>query len=279
MILDTIVNIRQNSPNALLVLHIKFKVADHAKALDQARDGLVESPEAGAAHQGVLVLQVGGGLLLALLRGVLALGGPPRHVGRVVVQQAAVGVHEAPEVLPAHLVLDEVHLGQHVDVRHLEHDHGRHGAQGAGEELGAVDDEGRLEQVGGAQADVEGAGAREEAHERRQDGHVRVQLDLARHVEDDEVLLGKRVEGVGEEVEVLHEKLEAVDQPAVGAETHLLHDVLEGDEVLDVEVRRVLERLGRRVQVDVERGPPVQLEVGDEGRAERGLCGDRGRAS
>lgn len=279
MVLYAIVDIAQDGPDAVLLLHVELEIADHAEALDEAGDGLVEPPEAGAAHQGVLVLQVGGGLLVALLGGALALGGAARGVGRVVVEQAAVGVHEALEVLLAHLVLDEVHLGEHVDVRDLEHDHGGHGGQGAGEELGAVDDEGGLEQVGGAEADVEGAGAREEAHERGEDGHVRVQLDLARHVEDDEVLLGQRVEGVGEEVEVLHEELEAVDEPAVGAEPHLLHDVLERDEVLDVEVGRVLERLGRRVEVDVEGGPPVELKVCDEGRAERGLWKFMGMSS
>lgn len=91
-------------------------------------------------------------------------------------------------------------------MRHLEHDHRAHGRQRAGEELGAVDHEGRFEQVCGAEVDVEGAGAGEVAHQRGEDGDVRVQLDLAGHVDDDKVFFRDGIEGFGEEVEVFEEE-------------------------------------------------------------------------
>lgn len=91
-------------------------------------------------------------------------------------------------------------------MRDLEHDHRAHGRQRAGEELGPVDDEGRFEQVGGAEVDVEGAGAGQVADEGREDGDVSVQFDLAGHVDDDEVFFRDGVEGLGEEVEVFEEE-------------------------------------------------------------------------
>lgn len=62
--------------------------------------------------------------------------------------------------------------------------------------------------------------------------------------------------------------LEAVDEPAVGAQPYLFHDVLERDEVFDVDVGLVGEIFGRRVEVDVEAGALVVPEVLDESRAE-----------
>lgn len=156
-------------------------------------------------------------------------------------------------------------------MRHLEHDHRRHGGQRAGEELGAVDYERRLEQVCGREIDAQTAQLREVLDEGGQDGDVGVKLDLAGHVDDDEVFLGQRVDGFGDEVEVLEQELETVDQPAVGAEAHFFHDVGEGDEVLDVEIGFMVEVLGRGVEVDVEGGAAVVLQVGDEGAAEGGL--------
>ncbi len=91
-------------------------------------------------------------------------------------------------------------------MRHLEHDHGAHGGQRPREELGPVDDEGRFQQVRGAQVDVQPARARQVAHQRGQDGDVRVQLDLARHVDYDEVFFRHAVEGLGEEVDVFEEE-------------------------------------------------------------------------
>ena len=98
-----------------------------------------------------------------------------------------------------------------------------------------------------------------------------VKLDLARHVEDDEVFLCERVEGFGQPVEVVHQKLEAVDQTAVGAEAGLFHGIAQGNEFFDVEVGGVLEGFGGWVKVDVKGGAAVELEVGDEGGAEGGL--------
>lgn len=92
-----------------------------------------------------------------------------------------------------------------------------------------------------------------------------VEFDLARHVDYDEVFFGQGVQGVAEPAEVLEEELEAVDEAAVGAEAHFFHHVFEGDEIFDVEVGFVGEVFGGGVEVYVEAGTTVVLEVGDEG--------------
>lgn len=250
--LDRVVDVAQDAVDTILILHIQSQVRDHAEIINQSRDGLVQPLEAVTLHHRLRIDH----RALAIVR---------LPIGRVVVQKRGIRVQEALELPLSHLALHQIHLGQDVDMRHLQHDHGTHRAQGAGEKLGAVHDEGRLQQVGGAQADVQRAGARQVPHEGRQDGDVGVQLDLARHVDDDEVLLRQRVEGLGEEVQVLHEELEAVDQAAVGAEPHLLHDILERDQVLDVQVRLVREILGGGVEVHVEAGAAVVAQVRDEG--------------
>lgn len=150
----------------------------------------------------------------------------------------------------------------------FEHEHSTHGTKCSGEELGAVNDKSGLEEVDGGHADIEGTGLREELHEGGKDGDVGVEFDLARHIEDDEVLLSQGVEGLCQPVEVLHEELEAVDETAIGPEAHLFHGILEGDEFLDVEVGRVFEGLGGGIEVDVEGRAAVELQVGNEGGTE-----------
>ena len=88
----------------------------------------------------------------------------------------------------------------------FEHDHRAHGGEGAGEVFGPVDDEGRFEEVGGAEADVEGSGAREVSDQGGDDGNVCVELDLSWHVNYDEVFFREGVDGFGEEVEVFEEE-------------------------------------------------------------------------
>ena len=88
----------------------------------------------------------------------------------------------------------------------LEHDHGAHSGEGAGEEFGAVDDEGGFEEVGSAEGDVEGAETGEVFDEGWDDGNVGIEFDLARQVEDDEIFFCEGFEGLGEEVEVLEKK-------------------------------------------------------------------------
>ncbi len=89
---------------------------------------------------------------------------------------------------------------------------------------------------------------------------------------DNEVVLGDFLERVRQEVEVFHEELEAIDQAAIGAETHLFHDILEADEVLDVEIGLKGKLFSGRVEVDVEAWALVVLEVLDESSAEGGLA-------
>jgi hypothetical protein len=100
---------------------------------------------------------------------------------------------------------------------------------------------------------------------------VRVELDLAGHVDDDEVFFGERIECFGKEVEVLEQELKTVDESAVGPEPHFFHHIFERYEVFDVEVGFVGEVFGGGVEVDVEAGAAVGLEVIDEGGAEGGL--------
>lgn len=260
--LDGVVNVAQHCPQAVFVLHVQLEKRDHAEAINELGNGLVELVERGTVHDALL----GSGVpvLPVLLVGRLA--------RRVVVNQVCVDVDKALEVALGNLALDQIHLAQYVDVGHLEHHHGAHGRQGAREELGAVDDKRGFEQIGSAHADVERA-RHEHLDQIGEDGDVRVQLNLAGHVEDDEIVLGHVLERVGQEVEVLHEELEAVDEAAVGAEAHLVHDILEADEVLDVDVGLKGKVLGGGVEVDVEAGALVVLEVLDEGGAEGRLAG------
>lgn len=158
-------------------------------------------------------------------------------------------------------------------MRHLEHNHRRHSRQRACKELGPINHKRRLEQIRRREINAQPALHREVLDQRGEDGDVSVQLYLAGHVDHNQVLLRERVDGFGDEVEVLEEEFETVDQAAVGAEAHFLHYVGEGDEVFDVEVGLVVEGLGGGVEVDVEGGAAVVVEVGDEGAAEGRLDG------
>ena len=46
--------------------------------------------------------------------------------------------------------------------------------------------------------------------------------------------------------------LKAVDQSPVRSQAHLLHDIFQGDELFDVEVRFIGKVLSGRVKVDIE---------------------------
>ena len=81
-------------------------------------------------------------------------------------------------------------------------------------------------------------------YQSRQQRDVRVQFNLAWQVEEDEVLFAERLNGSGEEIEVLEEEFEAIDQAAVRAKGHLFHDIFEADEVFDVE--KLFAALGRQ---------------------------------
>ncbi|KAB8345952.1 hypothetical protein FH972_023004 [Carpinus fangiana] len=200
----------------------------------------------------------------------VALGIKGNALGGVVVQQICIRVHEALHLLFADGAFDKVHLAQDVYVRHFEHQHGAHGRQGAGEELGAVDDKGTFKQVCGTHVDVQAATG-QGVHDGGHDGDVGVELNLAGHVDDDKVVVGHIFERVGQEVEVVLQELEAVDQAAVGAKVHLLHDILERDQVLDIDVRLVGKLRGRGVQVHVKGRPLLAAQVRDQGRAEDGV--------
>ena len=105
---------------------------------------------------------------------------------------------------------------------------------------------------------------------------MRVQLDLPRQVKHNQILLAQRVERFTQKIQVLEEKLEAVDESPVGAERELGHGVFERDEVADVEVGRVGEVRGGWVEVHVEGGAAGVFEMREERGAEGGFARARG---
>jgi hypothetical protein len=98
-----------------------------------------------------------------------------------------------------------------------------------------------------------------------------VQLDLSRHVDNDEILFGQTVKSFCQPVKVLHEELEAIDETAIGPETNFFHRIFERDELLDVKVGFMFEGLGGRIEVDVKGGTAVKVKMGDEGGAKSRL--------
>ena len=158
MKLNRVVDIAQNRAHAVLVIHIQLQEADHAEIIDHTGHRTVELLETAAGHNPIDlagILQVDGvGVTQSVVAGVF------------VVEEAGVRVDEAAHgIFGESLGRDEVHFGEHVDVREFEVDHGGHGGEGAREELGGVDYEGRFEEVGRAEVDVQGAHAREVACE------------------------------------------------------------------------------------------------------------------
>lgn len=196
VVLYRVVDVAQDPGHAVLVLHVQLQERHHAEIINQARDGPVELPEAPAAHDGLRVRRVRASS--QVLIGVV--------VVVIVFHQRSVRVEEPFELPFRHRSLDQIHLRQDVDVWDLEHDHGAHCGEGAGEEFGAVDDEGGFEEVGGAEGDVEGAEAGQVVDEAGHDGDVGVELDLAGEVDDDEIFFRERFQGLGEEVEVLEKE-------------------------------------------------------------------------
>lgn len=98
-----------------------------------------------------------------------------------------------------------------------------------------------------------------------------IEFDLSGHIEDDEVFFSQRFKRLGQPIEIVHEKLEAVDEPAIGPEANLFHSIFERDELFDVEIGLVLKGLGSWIEVDVKGGAAVELQMGDEGGAKGGL--------
>jgi hypothetical protein len=82
---------------------------------------------------------------------------------------------------------------------------------------------------------------------------------LAWHIDHNEVFFGQGIYGFCDKVEVLEEEFEAVDEAAVGAESHFFHDIGEGDKIFDIEVRLMGEVFSGRVEVDIEAWSSVVL--------------------
>src|SRR5207247_10958496 len=79
-------------------------------------------------------------------------------------------------------------------------------------------------------------------------GAEREQFDLARGVDQDVVRL-ERLEDLGELPRVQRDHVRRGDLRSVRTETLFLHDLLRADVVAHVELGRVLERLGARIEV------------------------------
>ena len=77
-------------------------------------------------------------------------------------------------------------------------------------------------------------------------------LDLTRHVYDDQILLGHRLQWIGYEVEIFEQKFETVYEATVWTKVHLFQYIFKGDKFLDVEVRLIHKFLGSRIKVDIE---------------------------
>ena len=77
----------------------------------------------------------------------------------------------------------------------FQHEHRAHGRERAGEVFGPVDDEGGLQEVRGADIDIESSIASEMFDEYGYDWYMSVELYLSRHVDDDQILLSERIDG------------------------------------------------------------------------------------
>jgi hypothetical protein len=66
--------------------------------------------------------------------------------------------------------------------------------------------------------------------------------------------------------------LKTVNQAPIRPKAHLLHHILERNQLLDIQIRRVGEVVGGRVEVDVEAGAPAVLQMLDQGGAEGRLA-------
>ena len=94
--------------------------------------------------------------------------------------------------LGTHFILEQVHLGEDVQVGQLERHHGRERLEAARDELGRVGDEVAVEAKDGT--DVP-AVVLHEVHKRAQHGDVREELDLARAVDEEVVVLAEALRG------------------------------------------------------------------------------------
>jgi hypothetical protein len=157
-------------------------------------------------------------------------------------------------------------------MRHFQHHHRAHGRQRARKELRSIYDKRRFEQVRSTHADIQ-TPMHERLDQPGQDGYMCIQLDLPGHIEYYQIVLCNLLQRISQEVEVLHQELETIYQPAIGSKLHFLHDIFEADQVFDVEVGLEGEVFGGGVEVHVEARALAVLEVLDEGGAEGGFAG------
>ncbi|KAI7242131.1 GPN-loop GTPase [Hortaea werneckii] len=223
----------QYRANTVLVLRIQLQKRHQAELIYQVAHCTVELGERITAHYFIGI----GGIAIVYSLFVFI----QQSALRRILQQTDIRLDVLFQLFPRYLSFHQIHLAEDVDVGKLKHQHRTHGTQGAGEELGSVDDESALEQVGCAHAYIQ-ASAVQRLYEIGDDRHVGIQLDLTGHVDKDEILLRDILQRLGQEVHVFQEELKAVYQAAIRAEVELFHDIFEGDELSDKHERLLLRR-------------------------------------
>ncbi|KAI6770105.1 hypothetical protein HG530_004734 [Fusarium avenaceum] len=156
--LYAVVNIAQDSTDAVLIGHVQLEVVDHAEAFDQASHSAVKSSETSTLHHLFLLI----GSLRFVVLGLGTFCNATRALHRVIVEETYIGGEEAFEVLLLDLPLNKIHLGENVDVRHLKHEHSTHSTESTREKLGAINDERGFEEIDSGHADIEGTWLGEE---------------------------------------------------------------------------------------------------------------------
>ena len=174
-VLHHVVDMAEDGVDRVLILDIEGEEGDNVLVLDKADDSAVE----------VVELFVGLGI-------------------HVLEEQVGVWVEVSPDFAadPALLVLYEIHLAHEAEHRDAEGQHAAHSGQDTGKVLCLVLHKLRFDEVHCRRAEVEPC--LEELGELREQRNVRVQLNLARAV-DDEVLVLVVAQLLLEPVEVVEE--------------------------------------------------------------------------
>mmetsp|Transcript_17285 Transcript_17285/g.41282 ORF Transcript_17285/g.41282 Transcript_17285/m.41282 type:complete len:226 (+) Transcript_17285:195-872(+) len=217
-----LVNLGEHSVDEVLVLDRQGDEVHQAKVFDRLADALRQ-------------------LLVALPEA------PPRR-------RHVVGEH--PQILPLceelkrkgklAVGLQEIHLGEDVDVRQLEVKHRREGHRQRRHVLGRVGAEVRVDEVHRREPPAAPPG--ELLHDGLQRAVDREELHLAGEIEQDiRVAALERLELLLEPVDVLGEELQRINKCPVGTQVELILNHLEANQILNVHSGFVSSRIVGRV--------------------------------
>ena len=130
MVLNGIIDIAEDGADALFFLNVESKEGDHAKVVDELSDGSIQFFEGSATHQ---VRWFGGIIVVILLvvmidchvgidmvvLGMISAGSV--HCGMmmmiIVEKKGMIRFEKSLQFLPTHVVLDQIHLAENVDMR------------------------------------------------------------------------------------------------------------------------------------------------------------------